>query len=276
MGRWVVAGFVCLFVTGAQHVAIAKEQDQWGGADLGVGISTFPGIAQPGQPLVYRVHVQNTGPGDAVLPVLTIRVPTDVRIVNVDVAGCRPGRGQNEIVCGSPKDVMVNGSGGVTITGMVRPGAHGPLRAVATLTSDVVDINEADNVAETRTRVDKGTDLAVRLSPSTRFTQSGRWFTVETVVHNRGPRIVKDAHVFYEPSRARYLSASGARCHGRRGYVGCALPPIKSGASGTLRVVFRVESKARKAIDTHAMVYSRHLGDRRPANNRARMRVALQ
>lgn len=272
MGRWVVAGLVCLFVVGTPHVAAAREP--WGGADLGVGISASPGVAQPGLPLIYQVRVHNTGPGDAVLPVLTVRVPPDVEIVNVDVAECRKGQA-NEVVCNSPKDVIANGSGGVTITGLVRPGARGTLRAVATLTSAVADVNETDNVAETVTKVGQGADLAVRLTRSTAFTQPGHRFTVDAVVRNRGQRAVNDAYVFFEPGRARYLSASGARCHGRDGYVGCALPTIKSGGTGRLRIVLRVSPKADRVIDTQAMVFSRHLGDSRPDNNRARIQVAL-
>jgi hypothetical protein len=272
MGRWVVAGLVCLFVVGTPHVATAQEP--WGGADLGVGISASPGVAQPGRPLIYQVRVHNTGPGDAVLPVLTVRIPPDVEIVNVDVAECRKEPG-NEVVCSSPKDVIADGSGGVTITGLVRPGARGSLRAVATLASAVTDVNEADNIAETTTKVGQGIDLAVRLTPSPASTQPGHSFTVDAMVRNHGPRAVKDAYVVFEPSRARYLSASGARCRGRRGYLGCALPVIKSGGAGLLRIVLRVSPTADRAVGTDAMVYSRHLGDNRPDNNRARVQVAL-
>ncbi|MEZ0072788.1 hypothetical protein [Planotetraspora sp. GP83] len=274
MGRRVVTGLVCVFVAGAPQPALGT--DQWGTADLKVGISATPKVAQPGQPLTYHVNVHNDGPGDAVLPVLRVQMPRDFQIVNVDVAECGPGRGFNEVVCRSSKDVMAGRSGGMTITGVIRPGAHGPLRAEATLSSEVVDGDETDNTAEAVTRVDDGADLAVRFESATRFTRPGHWFAVRAEVRNRGPRVVRDAYVFFQPREARFLSASGARCRGGLSFVGCALPPIRSGSRGLLRLVFRVPSRALHTVGTMATVYSQRFGDRRPANNSARMRVALR
>lgn len=274
MGRRVVTGLVCVVVAGAPQPAMAK--DKWGAADLSVRISASPKVAQPGQPLTYHVDVHNKGPGDAVLPLLRVHLPHDFQVMNVDVAECAPGRGYDQVVCRSSRDVLAGGSGGMTITGVIRPGAHGPLRARATLSSEVVDADEADNTAETLTPVDKGADLAVRFRSSTRFTRPGHWFAVRAEVRNRGPRVVNDAYVFLQPSEARLLSASGGRCRSGRAFVGCALPPIRSGSSGLLKLVFRVPSRASHAVATMATVYSRRLGDRRPANNRAQMRVALR
>jgi hypothetical protein len=274
MGRRVVTGLVCVFVAGAPQPALAAEQ--WGTADLTVGITASPKVAQPGQPLTYHVKVHNNGPGDAVLPVLRVRTPRDFQIVNVDVSECMPGRGLNEVVCRASKDVLAGGSGSMTITGLIRPGAHGPLRAEARLSSEIVDYDETDNAAETLTKVDEGADLAVRFGTAARFTRPGHWFAVRADVHNRGPRVVRDAYVYLQPSQARLESATGGRCHRSAAFVGCSLPPIRSGATGHLQLVFRVPSRASHNVATMATVYSRRLGDRRPANNQARMRVALR
>jgi uncharacterized repeat protein (TIGR01451 family) len=274
MGRRVVTGLMCVFVAGAPQPVLAANK--WGAADLSVGISASPKVAQPGQPLTYRVKVHNKGPGDAVLPVLRVRVPKDFQIINVDVAECTAGRTFNEVVCRASRDVLAGGTGSMTIMGLIRPDAHGPLRARATLTSEVVDHDEADNAAETLTKVDEGTDLAVRFGTSTCFTRPGHWFAVRAEVRNRGPRTVRDAYVFLQPRRARLESMSGGRCRSRRGFVACALPPIRSGSSNLLRLVFRVTSRASRPVDTMATVYSRRFGDRHPADNQARMRVALR
>ncbi|GLW21983.1 hypothetical protein DI270_006010 [Microbispora triticiradicis] len=281
MGRRVVTGLVCVFVAGTPHPALAAPgaapaQGRWGTADLMVGITASPKVAQPGQPLTYHVSVHNQGPGDAVLPTLRVRLPRDFQILNVGVAECGPGSVRNEVVCRSSDDVLPGGSGDMTITGMIRPGAHGPLRARADLTSEVLDDDETDNTAETVTRVDEGADLAMRFSSSTRYTRPGHWFAVRAEVRNRGPRVVRDAYVFFQPQEARLLSATGARCHRNRQFVGCSLPPIRSGSRGLLKLVFRVPSRASRAVATMATVYSRRFGDRRPANNQASMRVALR
>ncbi|MBG0813485.1 DUF11 domain-containing protein [Planomonospora sp. ID82291] len=124
-----------------------------GGADLSVRMEASPRRAQPGRRLVYRVRVRNAGPGEAVRPVLTVRLPEAVRIRYVDVAECRPGRTAGEVVCASRRDVPAGGRGEVRITGVVRPGARGPLRATAALSSRVVDGDATDNAVRTVTRV---------------------------------------------------------------------------------------------------------------------------
>jgi uncharacterized repeat protein (TIGR01451 family) len=274
MGRRVVTGLVCVVFAGAAQPAVAS--DQWGSADLSVGISASPKVAQPGQPLTYHVIVHNKGPGDAVLPELRVQLPRDFQVINVNVAECMPGRSYQQVVCRSSRDVPVDGSGSMTITGLVRPGAHGPLQAQASLSSEVIDGDESDNTADVVTQVDEGADLAVRFRSSTRYTKPGHWFALRAEVANRGPRVVRDAFVYVQPREARLVSASGGRCRGARGLVACAMPPIRSGSSGLLKLVFRVPTRASHAVATMATVYSRRFGDRRPKNNQARMRVALR
>jgi hypothetical protein len=274
----VAAGLVFFVVTGAPAVVNASSRHSprlWGGADLSVRVAASPRVAQPGQWLSYEVKVRNAGPGDAVLPVLTIRVPDEVEIAAVNVATCRPGASRNEVVCPSPMDIQAGDTGAVMVVGVVGPGARGPLRASATLSSEVVDDNEADNHAELVTQVDEGADLAVRLSPSAGSAKPGQRFTVKAAVRNSGPRLVHDAHVYFTESRARFVSAHGARCAERRGQVGCALRPIRSGARGTLSLVFRMP-RSGSDVGTEATVYSTRVGDRRPANNQAHMRISLR
>lgn len=266
------AAVVSLALVGPQGTAPPGPQGPKGpgeegrtGADLSVRLATSPRLAQPGQPLTYRVEVHNGGPEDAVLPLLVVRLPRGVEILGVNVAECHPGVTAGEVVCPSRQDVLAGTDGGVTITGMVRPGARGPLRATATLSSEVVDADETDNVALLSTPVDEGADLAVRLS---REAHAGRLVMMDAVVRNRGPRIVRDAAVFFRTMKARFLAARGARCHSYAGYVGCELGAVGSGRRINLRLAFRA---ARRAPRARATVYSTRVGDRRPANNMARI-----
>ncbi|MEV4243876.1 hypothetical protein AB0J63_10750 [Streptosporangium canum] len=264
----VVVGIVSLALVGAPGVVLAEPgKRDVSGADLSVRLETSPRIAQPGQPLLYRAEVHNTGPEDAVLPLLTINLPEGVEILRVDVAECRPGATASEVVCASQQDVMAGTSGGVTISGLVRPGARGPLEATATLSSEIVDANEGNNSDHTLTPVDEGADLAVRLS---RRARAGRLFMMGAVVRNRGPRVVRDAALFFHTKRARFLSARGARCRSYPGLVGCKLRAVRSGKRVSLRLAFRAP---RHALRAKATVYSTHVGDRRPANNMARINL---
>ncbi|WP_436763758.1 hypothetical protein [Streptosporangium sp. V21-05] len=262
----IVTGVICLALVAAPRGALASpEDDGWGGADLSVRLTASPKRAQPGQPLTYRAEVRNDGPGDAVLPLLTVRLPEQVVVVGVNVAECLPGAVAGEVVCPSPTDVLAGQTGGVTITGMVRSGARGPLRASAELSSEVVDDDETDNSSETLTEVDEGTDLAVRLS---RAKRAGRLVTVAAVVRNRGPRRVHDAGVLFDTGGARLMSARGARCDSHPAYVGCRLRTVGAGRRVSFMLAFVARAHAPRA---EATVYSLRLGDRRPANNTARL-----
>ncbi|GAA4064949.1 hypothetical protein GCM10022248_36500 [Nonomuraea soli] len=259
MGRFpaqLCAGLVGMAVIVAPGAVYAGE---WGSADLSVQLSSHPGIAQPGQPILYRVRVKNAGPGDAVLPVLKVTLPRDVDIVGVNVATCRPGRTAHEVTCPSSSDVLAGGTGEVQISGVVRPGAIGPLRAVASLTSEVSDDNEADNTHMTFTRVDEGADLQVRL-------RSAGSHQLSAVVRNRGPRAVRDALLYFRTGASRLISAQGARCRPRPGHVLCRLRTVGSGKR--LRLRLALGGRRRPVV---ASVYSTVLGDRRPANNVSRV-----
>ncbi|MFI6320643.1 hypothetical protein ACIBG8_24115 [Nonomuraea sp. NPDC050556] len=227
-------------------------------------VKASPAVAQPGQPIEYKVTVRNAGPGDAVLPVLKVLIPRDVDIVGVDVATCRPGRTPSEVICPSPVDVLVGGTGAVTINGVVRPGARGPLRAVASLTSEVEDANEADNTHAAITKVDEGADLGLRLTGRSR---PGR-FSVAAVVRNRGPRTVRDAYVMLRAGSARLISGP---CYRRYRWLTCRVRPVESGEQVRLSLALRAP---RVPVRAEASVFSAGLGDRRPTNNRAMMRIA--
>ncbi|WP_449061870.1 hypothetical protein [Planomonospora algeriensis] len=190
-----------------------------------------------------------------------------MRILYVDVAECRPGRAAGEVVCASRRDVPAGGGGEVTITGMVRPGARGPLRATAALSSQVVDDDETDNAVRTVTPLGRGADLSVRLSGGGRV---GRTATVDALVGNRGPGTVRDALLVLRSGRARILSADGGRCRSRAGYTGCALPAVRPGARLRLRFVLRPHGRTATA---KATVYSARLGDLRLRDNADRLRT---
>lgn len=258
--KW-FAGFASIVLVGTPSVALA---DGWGGADLSVKVQARPAVAQPGQPIVYRVQVRNAGPGDAVLPVLKVILPVDVDIVGVDVATCRPGRTPSEVICPSPRDVLVGGTGGVTINAVVRPGARGPLRAVASLSSEVEDANEADNTHAALTKVDEGADLRLKLSGRP---QAGR-FTLNAVVRNIGPRTVRDALVTLRTGAARLISGP---CRRHYPYLVCRVGSVASGERTRLRLALRAP---RRPVTARASVHSTGLGDRRPVNNLDRMRIA--
>ncbi|MFF4773062.1 DUF11 domain-containing protein [Microtetraspora fusca] len=276
MGRLVVtvvAGLICLIVAGAPRAALADAR--WGEADLGVEITASPRTAQPGRPVVYHVRVRNNGPGDAMAPVLTIRLPRDVKIVNVNVAECGPGRGISEIVCRTPGDVPAAGTGEVAVTGLVQPAARSPLRAQAELTSEIADPHPENNTAEVVTPVAEGADLAVRLASPARTALPGGRFAVRATVSNLGPEAVRDAYVYLRPRRAGFLSATGARCQEAAGFVGCALPSMSAGESSLIELKFQASRRAVDTVGARATVYSGEVGDRRPANNAASLWIAV-
>lgn len=278
MGRFtarVVAGLVGVAVAGAPQVATAGPDR--GEADLRVRIDASPTPAQPGQLISYRVRVDNAGPGDAVLPLLKVTVPGEVDIVAVNVVSCRPGAVRGEVVCPSAADVRAGEAGEMTIVGLVRPEARGPLRATAALTSQVIDPREQDNTAEVVTRVAEGADLAVRLAPPARRPRPGRRFTLRATVRNLGPGTVKDARLMLRTTGARLVSAQGTGCRPRLRFVMCRLRrPVRPGGQERLALVFRAPARAAHPVRAYASVFSDTVGDRRPANNEAVVRLPLR
>ncbi|MGC5013699.1 hypothetical protein ACLQ2R_23300 [Streptosporangium sp. DT93] len=268
----VAAGVLCLVIMlvlapppRAAHAS--PEDDGWGGADLSVRLLVSPVRARPGRPLRYRAEVGNAGPGDAVLPVLTLRLPHEVRVLGTDVTECLPGAVADEVVCASSADVPAGTTGGVTVDAIVRPGARGPLEASATISSGVVDGDETDNSARALTEVDQGTDLAVRLS---RGIRAGRLVLVSAVVRNRGPRRVHDAALLLDTGGARLLAARGTRCDTRPGHAACRLRALGAGGRVNLLLAFTARGHEPRA---EATVHSPLVGERRPADNTARLRL---
>ncbi|NUR84229.1 MAG: hypothetical protein HOY71_09105 [Nonomuraea sp.] len=230
----------------------------WGTADRSVSMSVQPGRAQPGRPILYQVRVRNDGPGDAVLPVLTVTMPRGVQIVGVNVGNCRQGRGTNEIVCSAADDVLVGQSGTLVISGTVRPGASGPLRASASISSEIEDSDVADNTVLSATPLDAGADLGIRLREG-----SGG---LTALVRNRGPRLVRDARVYLNAGRARLISAVHGRCRDTRRFVACRLRPLAAGQHVRLGLALRGAGRT-----VSAGVVSATYGDRRPGDNLARL-----
>ncbi|GAA0923293.1 hypothetical protein [Nonomuraea longicatena] len=233
-------------------------------ADLSVRITSEPAVAQPGQPIAYRVEVANAGPGDAVLPVLVVSVPPEVRILHTNVATCRPGTTSHQVRCASATDVRAGGGGGVTITGLVGTSARGPLRTVAKLTSATADANERDNTFTHLARVDEGADLGVRLTGQVR---SGGLAEVTAVIGNRGPRMVRDAFAYFR-ARGRLVSSEGARCRGRLEELQCGLRALGAGERMRVRLLFEPERRAIRAT-----VFSSRFGDREPSDNESLLRL---
>ncbi|MEU6996926.1 hypothetical protein [Nonomuraea sp. NPDC046570] len=258
-----LAGFVGIVVAGSPLVAYAGDG---GRADLSVRVTTSPAVAQPGQPIAYHVQVGNAGTGEAVLPVLRLVVPQGVRVVGVDVATCRPGGTPNEVVCPSSQNVPPGGTGAVIVNGIVKPGARGPLRAIAALTAQAPDENEQDNIAAAITEVGEGADLGLRLRGGPR--DGG--VALAAVVSNKGPHTVRDAYVFFRGPVARLVSTADDRCRRHQGYVACRLRAIRPDGEARVRLML---SPPHQALTARANVFSVQLGDRHPADNKASTRV---
>lgn len=249
-----------LVLTGTATPPAMAAGGNGGAADLSVRMTAEPRVAQPGQPILYQVRVGNAGPGDAVLPVLRITLPAGVEIGVVDVASCRPGRTRNEVLCPSATDVLAGEGGGVRVSGVVRPDAVGPLRAVATLTSEVWDDDETDNVAVVSTPVDEGADLRLRL-------RAMGGYRLAAVLRNLGPRAVRRPLVVFRTGARRFVSAGGGSCRRRAVYVLCRVGGVASGERARLELTLR---PSRRAVT--ARVFAARVGDRRPADNVARVR----
>jgi hypothetical protein len=231
---------------------------------LSVSIVSYPKVAQPGRPLVYRVEVRNEGQGEGVPPTLRVRLPDGVQMLSTDVTECKLAEGTNDVVC-PPKGVLkAGGTGALTVACTVKAHARGKLRAVADLGRET---------AHVVTDVDGGADLALRFESdgSPRSARAGRrGVRIRALVRNHGPRTVNDAQVFVRAEKARFVRAEGARCGSSSGYLDCRVPEVKRGEVARFQLVYR--PKERDAV-AHGVVYSAKFGDPHPGNDNARSRL---
>ena len=153
-------------------------------ADLALSVQTTPEPVVLGGPLTYNLTVTNRGPDTATGVVVQDQLPSGFTVVSVTTS-----QGTNELLAGtvtlSLGDLPVGGLATAVIQGSVAvPGA---IQNMASVSSDEVDTNPADNQVLTEVLVRLEAELAVQGAVSAAPIHFGDSVAIEFMVTNAGP-----------------------------------------------------------------------------------------
>lgn len=165
-------------------------------ADLGVTKSVVP-TAVAGTQMTYNLSVNNTGPSTATNVRIDDVLPAGVSIVSVSGTGAActsgvPGNAALPTTCNFGS--LANGASKTeTITVLIAPDTLGQINNDARVSSDTIDLNNANNVATAATTVSGQADIAVAKGASPAPTViAGQALTYALTVSNAGPSLARN------------------------------------------------------------------------------------
>jgi uncharacterized repeat protein (TIGR01451 family) len=161
-------------------------------ADLGVTKTSSPDtVFAGGASFVYEIVVTNAGPDAATNVVVTDQVPAGLEIVSVSSSApgsCNTGvAGQTPTVCNLDTLAAAGGSYTVDIEVRALPGTRGQVANNVSVSSDIYDPNNANNLATASTQVDGEADLEVAKELTSPAVVAGFEVAYRVDVTNLGP-----------------------------------------------------------------------------------------
>jgi len=244
------------------------------GADLALSKVDALDPVTEGDDVTYTVTASNNGPDPAQNVVLTDNLPAGVTF-----GSAVPGQGTCGQVAGVVTcdlgDITASGSTSVIIT--VTTTAPGTLTNNASVTSDTVDPNEANNSASEDTTVNAApvpeADLSITKSDSPDPVSVGAILTYTLQVANSGPDATTAVTVTDElPVGVTYGGASGAgwNCVHSAGKVTCTLPFLVA-VTRAPSILITVTAPASSGIITNTATVSSQEVDPDESSNLARI-----
>lgn len=211
-------------------------------ADVGVVASADAATATAGRPASFTVTVRNAGPSTASGVRTRIPLPDGLRVTEV-AAPC--DMGTTEITC-ALGDLEPGEERVLEVTGDVDPTFSGPLRLVASISSegaaDPVAANDSDDAS---TEVTRRSEVRVTKRASGSAVAAGEaiTWTVDTAVD--GPSSADDVTVTDTvPATAPITSIAGEDCTRAGQVVTCTYGRLAAGARRTLEITARVSADA--------------------------------
>ncbi|MFL5737671.1 MAG: hypothetical protein ACJ76P_10065 [Actinomycetota bacterium] len=235
-------------------------------ADLSITKSDAPDPVVAGNPLTYTLNVANAGPSDATNVVVSDPLPG-----GVSYSSATPSQGSCSQAAGTVTCSLgtVSASGTASISIVVTAGASGPLSNTATVSSDVSDPSNANNISTASTTVSPRADLAVTASDSVDPVTAGNNLTYTLNVTNNGPSTATGVTLSDAvPTGTSYVSASPSQgsCSQAAGTVTCSLGSLANGASASIALTVHVDPSRTTPLSDTAAVRS-GVVDPNPAND---------
>ncbi len=160
-------------------------------ADLGLSVSATPDPAAAGHNLTYTIIVSNAGPADS-----TNTTVVDVLPLGVTFVSATPTQGNVTFAAGKVTANLgtITSGASVPLTIVITPSTSSQIVNTASVTSDQVDVDPANNTVQTTTNVSPA-DLGVGVGilPSTVLAGNPVTFTVFAT--NNGPNVATNSVV---------------------------------------------------------------------------------
>ena len=212
---------------------IAVQDTTVGGADLEVTKGDDPDPVLVGETLTYTIVVTNHGPSTSTAE-LTDTLPASVTFVSATSTAGSCGESEGTVTCSL--EVLDSGSSATTTIEVI-PTATGSITNTATVTGDVSDPDDENNIAVQDTTVG-GADLEVTKADDPDPVPVGVTLTYTIVVTNHGPSTSTAELTDTLPASVTFVSATSTAgsCGESEGTVTCSLGVLDSGSSATTTI----------------------------------------
>lgn len=163
-----------------RHFANARQ------VDVNVTKTGSPDPVVPGNELVYSFTVANNGPRGATGVVLNDPLPSTVQFISATSSQGTVQHQNGNLVAGLG-NLAVGQSASIIVHAKVAGSARGTITNTATVASQQIDVNPANNTATAQTGLSPQVDVAVVKSATPTAVIIGNDFTYTMTVSNNGP-----------------------------------------------------------------------------------------
>lgn len=225
-----------------------------------------PTQAVIGTDITYMVMVTNGGPDNAPNVVVTDTLPAGVTFKSAKFNSTDCSESSGTVTC-NLGGMAANDQVDITIV-VTAPGATGTLTNQASLTTDAVDANTANNSASfDTTLVELQADLNVAKSDSPDPVVAGQQIVYTVTVNNGGPDAAENVVATDTlPTDVSFVSTSGCD-NDPIGVPDCNLGTIASGGAKQYTLTVTVNSSTPDKTITNAVSVSSDTADPDSANN---------
>lgn len=217
--------------------------------DLALGLTSQPNPVAPGAPFTYTLTVGNAGASTLTSIRVTDTLPTGVTFLSAIGTDWTCGRTNNIVTC-SRVVLPVSTTSFINIR-VTAPTIGGWLTDTATATASQIEINTANNSANTSTLVTSGADLAVGLTDTPDPATHSGLVTYTIGVVNNGTTTANSVSVSQTlPAGASFdtIVGSGWSCIPSGSVATCTRPSLAVGAAPNITA--RVNTPASGSILT--------------------------
>ncbi|MBC7088613.1 MAG: DUF11 domain-containing protein [Tissierellales bacterium] len=209
-------------------------------ADISVTMIDNPDPVSAGEELIYTINVSNLGPSDVRNVIVQDTLPSQLQNIQYSVDnGSTWGNWTGSLNLGT---LSANSSKYVLIKGKIPSSTpDGSITNTASVTSDTLDLNSANNNDSESTTVNTRTDLAITITASNTFPHVGENIKLTLTVKNNGPSDATGVKTtYYLPYGLKHITISSNSYNPFNGLW--SIGNLTSDSTVSLEVIGKVEN----------------------------------